>query len=68
MMNRKNSYYICQSKMGQLELAARRICAAGFIPVKQLDEVVWQDLYEVIMKPELIRQALERAWGGNWLP
>jgi site-specific DNA recombinase len=22
----------------------------------------------VIMKPELISQALERAWGGNWLP
>jgi len=23
---------------------------------------------EVMMKPELISDALERAWGGSWLP
>lgn len=64
-MNKKNSYYICQSKMGAVNSRRDEYCTARFIPVKQLDELVWQDL---IMKPELIRQALERAWCGNWLP
>ncbi len=67
-MNRKNSYYICQSKMGQLISRREEYCPARFIPAKQLDEVVWQDLCEVIMRPELISRALERAWGGSWLP
>jgi site-specific DNA recombinase len=67
-MNKKNSYYICQSKMGAVNSRRDEYCPARFIPAKQLDELVWQDLCEVIMKPELIRQALERAWRGNWLP
>ncbi len=67
-MNKKNSYYICQSKMGQLNSRREEYCPARFIPAKQLDEVVWQDLCEVIMRPELISRALERAWGGSWLP
>ncbi|HEV7376000.1 MAG TPA: recombinase family protein [Pyrinomonadaceae bacterium] len=67
-MNRKNSYYICQSKMGQLNSRREEYCPARFIPARQLDDLVWQDLCEVITKPELISQALERAWGGSWLP
>src|SRR5947209_7650429 len=67
-MNKKNSYYICQSKMGAVSSRRDEYCPARFIPAKQLDEIVWQDLCEVIREPELIRQALERAWSGNWLP
>ncbi len=54
--------------MGQLNSRREEYCPARFIPAKQLDEVVWQDLCEVIMRPELISRALERAWGGSWLP
>ncbi len=67
-MNRKNSYYICQSKMGQINSRREEYCPARFIPAKQLDDIVWQDLREVICKPELISQALGRAWGGSWIP
>jgi len=67
-MNRKNSYYICQSKMGTVSSRRDEYCPARFIPAKQLDEIVWQDVCEVIGQPELIRHALERAWCGNWLP
>ncbi len=67
-MNKKNSYYICQSKMGQLNSRREEYCASRFIPAKQLDDVVWQDVCEVMMKPELISDALDRAWGGSWLP
>jgi site-specific DNA recombinase len=67
-MNKKNSYYICQSKMGAVSSRRDEYCPARFIPAKQLDEIVWQDLCVVMREPELIRQALERAWSGNWLP
>jgi site-specific DNA recombinase len=36
--------------------------------MKQLDEIVWADLCELLMHPESIRQALERAQSGEWLP
>jgi site-specific DNA recombinase len=67
-MNKKNSYYICQSKMGAVSSRRDEYCPARFIPAKQLDEIVWRDMCEVLMRPELLRQALERAWCGNWLP
>ncbi len=35
---------------------------------EQMDELVWQDVCEVLMHPELITHALERAHGGHWLP
>ena len=43
-------------------------CSARYAPAGELDELVWQDLYEVILHPEMIAQALERAQGGHWLP
>jgi site-specific DNA recombinase len=67
-MHGKYSYYICQSKMGSINSRRDESCSSRFIPAVQLDEVVWQDLCKVVMRPELISQALERAWGGNWLP
>ncbi|MDQ3133692.1 MAG: zinc ribbon domain-containing protein [Acidobacteriota bacterium] len=67
-MNRKNSYYICQSKMGAINSRREEYCPSRFIPAKQLDDIVWQDLREVLCKPELLSQALGRAWGGSWIP
>jgi site-specific DNA recombinase len=43
-------------------------CPSRFIPAQQLDELVWQDLCEILMNPESITHALERAQGGCWLP
>ena len=39
-----------------------------FVPARQLDELVWQDLCEVLTHPRSITEALERAHGGHWLP
>jgi site-specific DNA recombinase len=33
-----------------------------------LEDVVWRDLCEVLTTPEAIRQAMQRARGGHWLP
>ena len=43
-------------------------CHSRHIPVDQLDELVWQDVCEVLSKPEVIEQALQRAQSGEWLP
>jgi len=43
-------------------------CPSRFIPAQQLDVLVWQDLCEILMHPESITHALERAQGGWWLP
>ena len=34
----------------------------------QLDELVWEDLCKLLTHPERIRNALQRAHGGEWLP
>lgn len=36
-------------------------CRSRLTPVGQLDEVIWQDLCELIRRPELIALELERA-------
>ncbi len=43
-------------------------CASRLIPAHQLDEVFWQDLCELMREPDRIKQALQRAQGGEWLP
>ena len=39
-------------------------CHARYIPVAQLDELVWQDLSMILRQPELITEAFTRAHGG----
>jgi site-specific DNA recombinase len=63
-----HTYYRCQGKRDQLYSAREERCQSRLIPVKQLDELVWTDLCEVIRHPELVARALERAHAGNWLP
>ena len=61
-------YYVCSGKMRAVHCRRGDKCPSCFIPVQQLDELVWQDLCEILMHPENIAQALERAQGGCWLP
>ena len=37
-------------------------------PCPPLDAVVWQDLCDVLLHPDSLAQALERASGGQWAP
>ncbi len=43
-------------------------CTARFIPARQLDDLVWHDMCDVLTHPDSITQALQRAQGGHWLP
>ncbi len=61
-------YYMCRGRHDALRRARCQRCTARYIPARQLDELVWQDLCTVLLDPELIRHALERAHGGHWLP
>jgi len=64
----KYQYYICRGHNKSLQFALEERCTARHIPVKQLDDLVWQDLYEVLMHPDMIKHALERAHGRHWMP
>ena len=63
-----HNYYVCSAKGNPIHSRKAEKCLARFSPARQLDELVWQDLCEVITHPESITQALERAFGGQWLP
>jgi len=62
------NYYVCSAKSNPIHSRKAEKCSSRFSPAQQLDELVWQDLCEVLMHPESITQALERACGGHWLP
>jgi len=61
-------YYLCRGKAHAIQSGRAEKCSARFIPARQLDELVWQDLRFVLLHPSGITQALERAHGGHWLP
>jgi site-specific DNA recombinase len=61
-------YYVCSGKAHAVHCRREDKCPSRFIPAQQLDELVWQDLCEILMHPESITHALERAQGGCWLP
>jgi site-specific DNA recombinase len=61
-------YYVCSGKARAVQCRREDKCPSRFIPAQQLDELVWQDLCEILMHPESIAHALERAQGGWWLP
>ena len=63
-----HNYYVCSAKANPIHSRKAEKCPSRFSPAQQLDELVWQDLCEVITHPESITQALERAFGGHWLP
>ena len=61
------AYYVCSGKAKAAD-AGREPCPSRFTPAAQLDDLVWQDLCGVLTHPEGLKQALERAHGGHWLP
>jgi site-specific DNA recombinase len=59
------SYYVCR---GRSSVIPEQRCRTRFAPAARLDELVWEDLCEVLTRPEHIGFALQRAHGGEWLP
>src|SRR5919202_871248 len=61
-------YYRCRGKLPTVSSGRSTLCPARFIPVAQLDELVWTDRCTVLQRPELVAQALTRAHAGAWMP
>jgi site-specific DNA recombinase len=61
-------YYLCRGKAPAIQSGRAETCHARYIPARQLDELVWQDLRWVLLHPDSIAHAVERAHGGHWLP
>ena len=55
------SYYLCHGKANPIAACRDEKCPARFIPARQLDALVWQDLCELLTHPESIAQAMERT-------
>lgn len=68
MPNPQYAYYVCRGHTDALRAAQGERCTARYIPAQPLDDLVWQDLCQVLLDPQCIAQALERAHGGHWLP
>lgn len=63
-----HAYYACNGKRPLLQSPRTQKCPSRLLPVEQLDELVWADLCQVLLHPECLAQALQRAQGGQWLP
>jgi site-specific DNA recombinase len=63
-----HAYYSCNGKRSLLQSPRTEKCPSRFLPVEQLDELVWADLCEILLHPECLALALQRAQGGQWLP
>ncbi|MFL5288118.1 MAG: recombinase family protein, partial [Rhodopila sp.] len=61
-------YYSCTAKLPALFSHREQKCPSRLAPSERLDALVWADLCELLVHPEQISQALERAHGGHWLP
>src|SRR4051794_21122862 len=62
------AYYVCPTKTQRRALVAQERCQARYIPARQLEDLVWRDLCQVLQHPQMIAGAMERARGGHWLP
>ncbi|GHO61316.1 hypothetical protein KSC_002080 [Ktedonobacter sp. SOSP1-52] len=62
------AYYTCRGKSHAVLSCRDEKCPSRYIPAEQLEELVWHDVCELLMHPELIAAALQRAQGGQWLP
>jgi site-specific DNA recombinase len=67
-LNPGYTYYVCRGKQDLVYSHVHGRCTARYIPAQQLDELVWNDLCEILIHPEIINTALQRAQGGAWLP
>jgi site-specific DNA recombinase len=61
-------YYVCRiTSMGRKWQEGKQ-CPGRSLPTDQLDKIVWEDLCKVLLHPESIKTALDRAHGGQWVP
>jgi site-specific DNA recombinase len=67
-VNQRTSYYRCNGKRHSVQTHRTTRCPSRFIPVRQLDELVWQDLCTLLSEPASLAAAVTRAQGGAWLP
>jgi site-specific DNA recombinase len=63
---REHTYYVCRGKGPAVAAHRDDHCTARYIPVRQLDDLVWQDLCVLLTHPESMTHALARAQGGHW--
>jgi site-specific DNA recombinase len=61
-------YYVCRGKLPTVTSNRERRCASRFIPVHQLDALVWDDLCDVVRRPDSVAHELQRAQAGEWVP
>ncbi|HEV2126809.1 MAG TPA: recombinase family protein [Chloroflexota bacterium] len=64
----RQRYYVCNGKSRRIHSRRDAVCRARYIPARQLDELVWRDLCDLLLHPDHIAAALARAQGGAWLP
>ncbi|WP_052568900.1 hypothetical protein [Ktedonobacter racemifer] len=62
-----HAYYLCHGKWHPIHTHEER-CRSRYIPVGQLDDLVWSDLCQLISDPTNLALALRRAQAGDWLP
>jgi site-specific DNA recombinase len=62
------AYSVCSGKAKPTHAHRQTLCASRFIPAQQLDALVWHDLCDLLLHPEQLTAALERARSGQWLP
>jgi site-specific DNA recombinase len=62
------AYYVCRGKDTAINTHCAQRCQSRFIPAKQLDTMVWQDMCDVLTHPEMIIEAFRRGQNGAWLP
>jgi site-specific DNA recombinase len=63
-----HAYYACNGKRPLLQSPRMEKCPSRFLPVGQLDDLVWADVCEVLLHPQCLALAMPRAQGGQWLP
>ena len=61
-------YYICRCQAQPIYSQHDQRCHSRCVPAQQLDGLVWEDLCQLIVHPDSITDALQRARGGDWLP
>src|SRR5512135_859590 len=59
-------YYICTGKFRQVRQRTGTACAARFIPSRAIDDLVWRDLCDLLLHPEIVTEAFRRASIGAW--
>jgi Site-specific recombinases, DNA invertase Pin homologs len=63
-----HSYYLCRRKLPAVQSRHEERCRSRYIPVTQLDELVWQDLCHLLSEPKHIIESFQHAQAGAWLP